>query len=250
MLLPPPPSRIDRGIEFDEFQQKIRDIDRSESRTGSYLLTDSGELRLDPTPDELPDWDDDRRAMHAQHVHVCTERGGVIIGAFDLQQSGHQVMIGATVLDGEWIGEANDTLDMYFLFASRRLKQQYVDAGAEPADYRDAGIGGWLPSLCTASSAGRCQPISAHTATLLQWRTIPVVSYEIECVHAGSTLIEKAMAEARARGAKNMYISAANSQHTIDFYLRKGAVLATEPQDIPNSGFAGTQDIQLVRPLF
>ena len=26
--------------------------------------------------------------------------------------SGHQVLIGATVLDGEWIGEARDTLDM------------------------------------------------------------------------------------------------------------------------------------------
>ena len=48
-----------------------------------------------------------------------------------------------------------------------------------------------------------------------------------------------------------MYISAANSKHTIDFYLREGARLATadEMQEIPNAGFAGTEDIQLVVPL-
>ena len=95
----------------------------------------------------------------------------------------------------------------YFLFSSRTLKQKYVDAGGEPTDYRDAGIGG--------------------------------------------TLIEKIMGEARARGAKNMYISSANSQHTVEFYMRKGAVQAKgeQVQEIPNAGFAGTQDIQLIRPL-
>ena len=97
--------------------------------------------------------------------------------------------------------------DRYFLFSSRTLKQKYVDAGGEPTDYRDAGIGG--------------------------------------------TLIEKIMGEARARGAKNMYISSANSQHTVEFYMRKGAVQAKgeQVQEIPNAGFAGTQDIQLIRPL-
>ena len=59
------------------------------------------------------------------------------------------------------------------------------------------------------------------------------------------------ISEARARGAKHMYISVANSKQTIDFYLRKGARLATanETQEIPNAGFAGTADIQLVLPL-
>eukprot|EP01045_Picozoa_sp_COSAG04_P016594 COSAG04_NODE_1397_length_6930_cov_2.619236_7_plen_170_part_00 len=168
-------------------------------------------------------------------MRKCTEHGGVIIGAFDLQPSGHQVLVGCTVLDGEWILAAKDTLDMsaptpvlasafplkapdraaaravgcrYFLFSSRTLKQKYVDAGGEPTDYRDAGIGG--------------------------------------------TLIEKIMGEARARGAKNMYISSANSQHTVEFYMRKGAVQAKgdQVQEIPNAGFAGTQDIQLIRPLY
>ena len=77
------------------------------------LLTPrAGGLRLDTTPDELPDWDDEKRATHTEHVRKCTERGGVIIGAFDLQPSGHQVLVGCTVLDGEWILEAKDTLDM------------------------------------------------------------------------------------------------------------------------------------------
>lgn len=63
--------------------------------------------------------------------------------------------------------------------------------------------------------------------------------------------MDKVMLEARARGAKYMYISAANSKHTIDFYMHKGARLAAagESQEIPNSGFAGTRDIQLVVPL-
>ena len=64
-------------------------------------------------------------------------------------------------------------------------------------------------------------------------------------------LIDKVILEARARRAKHLCISAANSKHTIDFYMRKGARLALtdEIQEIPNSGFAGTVDIQLVMLL-
>lgn len=132
----------DRGVEFDEFQQKLGDIDRSEARPGSYHLTDSGSLQLNPTLDELPDWEDERRAMHAEHVRLCTERTGVIVAAFDLQKSGHQVMVGAAVLDGEWIGQNHDMLDMYFLFASQSLKPgRFVDTANEGSSYRGAGIG-------------------------------------------------------------------------------------------------------------
>lgn len=132
----------DRGILFDEFQQKLGEIDRSEARPGSYHLTDEGVLQLDPTPDELPDWEDERRAAHANHVRLCTERGGVIVAAFDLQPSGHQVMVGVVVLDGEWIGQNGDMLDMYLLFASRSLKPgRFVNSANEGSTYRDAGIG-------------------------------------------------------------------------------------------------------------
>ena len=51
----------------------------------------------------------------------------------------------------------------------------------------------------------------------------------------GTTLIELIKAEARQRGATKMYISATNTKHTVDFYMRRGAVLAQETfEDEPN----------------
>ena len=41
---------------------------------------------------------------------AVVDNGGAIIGAFDLQPNGHQVLVGVTVLDGQWLGEAKDTL--------------------------------------------------------------------------------------------------------------------------------------------
>eukprot|EP01045_Picozoa_sp_COSAG04_P003382 COSAG04_NODE_137_length_23739_cov_18.665764_10_plen_102_part_00 len=100
----------------------------AESRTGFYAVED-GDLKLHEEPDELPDWDDERRyptppQPHLHHVHLGLRRalhtsrvrtavvdnGGAIIGAFDLQPNGHQVLVGVTVLDGQWLGEAKDTL--------------------------------------------------------------------------------------------------------------------------------------------
>ena len=148
---------IYRGIEFEEFAQKVNDIDRSESRTGHYRVTADGELELVAIPDELPDWDDERRAMHTERVRVCCERGGVIVAAFDLQPSSHQVMIGAAVLDGAWLNPDTgaDTLDMYFLFASRNLRQKWVDRGGAPKDFRDAGIGSALFGSVAAEAKAR-----------------------------------------------------------------------------------------------
>jgi predicted N-acetyltransferase YhbS len=57
----------------------------------------------------------------------------------------------------------------------------------------------------------------------------------------GRDLFHAAAAEARARGARRMYVSATPSQHTITFYLAQGcalspapdpALLALEPEDI------------------
>ena len=45
----------------------------------------------------------------------------------------------------------------------------------------------------------------------------------------GRGLFEEARAEARARGARRMYVSATPSQNTIDFYIRSGCVLCREP---------------------
>jgi len=57
----------------------------------------------------------------------------------------------------------------------------------------------------------------------------------------GKQLFDLAAQEARQRGASRLYISATPSEHTIDFYLRRGcavtaepdpALLAMEPEDI------------------
>ena len=167
-------SLIYRAVEFSEFAAKIEDLDRSESRPAFYSETEDGELLLHEEPDELPDWDDERRSMHCGRVETAVlEHGGAIIGAFDLQPNGHQVLVGASVLDGTWFGKDSDTLDMYFLFVSRTLKQQHVDAGGTQRDFRSGGV--------------------------------------------GSELFQRCCMEAKARGAKKLYISAANGQRTIDF---------------------------------
>jgi predicted N-acetyltransferase YhbS len=46
----------------------------------------------------------------------------------------------------------------------------------------------------------------------------------------GRRLFELAQDEARARGARRLYISATPSENTIDFYLRRGCVLTPEPE--------------------
>lgn len=174
---------------------------------------EEGELVLHDEADELPDWDDDRRAMHCERVKASVvDNGGAIIGAFDLQPNGRQVLVGASVLDGRWLGKGRNTLDMYFLFVSNSLKDKYIDAGGAQKAFRDGGVGG--------------------------------------------ALLERCMLEAKARGAKTLYISAANGQHTVDFYLRRGAQFADEvleeltDKDDANATFSGGfPDIQLSRPL-
>jgi predicted N-acetyltransferase YhbS len=45
----------------------------------------------------------------------------------------------------------------------------------------------------------------------------------------GSRLFGLAASEARKRGARSLYVSATPSEHTIDFYLRLGCTIASEP---------------------
>ena len=146
--------------EIEEFEEKIGDIDRSEQRTGFFRAVD-GDFVLDPTPEELPDWNMERqcqreptrdcpcglsdiglrcRALHTARVRACAENGGCIMAAFVRQTTGHQAMVGVVVLDGKVIGAARDTLDMYFLFATRGLRAKYLEAGAASRDFRGAGL--------------------------------------------------------------------------------------------------------------
>lgn len=91
----------------------------------SPVVTAQGVLTLDSTPDELPNWTDAQIASHLERIERCVANGGVIIGAFDTC-AGHEVMVGLSVLDGKWIGDEVDTLDMYFLFATREMRGRGV----------------------------------------------------------------------------------------------------------------------------
>jgi len=63
----------------------------------------------------------------------------------------------------------------------------------------------------------------------------------------GVALFELARAEARARGAQKMYISATPSRHTIDFYLRRGCRVTAEPD--PELFALEPEDIHLECPV-
>ena len=58
------------------------------------------------------------------------------------------------------------------------------------------------------------------------------VSHQYRSLGVGKTLFQKAQQEAKARGAKFMYVSATPSQNTVEFYLRLGCVLADPPDQI------------------
>ncbi len=60
----------------------------------------------------------------------------------------------------------------------------------------------------------------------------------------GQRLFDLAGAEARRRGANQMYVSATSSQHTIDFYLRMGCTVASQPD--PDLFALEPEDIHLV----
>uniref|UniRef100_A0A7S1SAV3 Uncharacterized protein n=1 Tax=Alexandrium catenella TaxID=2925 RepID=A0A7S1SAV3_ALECA len=151
-----------RAIEFYEFDEKLADIERSDFGTGFYELVDG---RLAFKPAEREGWDRQRRWIILDRVRACMQRGGAIIGAFDVQKTGHQVLVGAVVLDGQWMGKGMDTLDVSFLFVASKLPERYLTQGGKQKDFRNAGI--------------------------------------------EDTLWSKIVAEAKARGARKLYISAA-----------------------------------------
>ena len=63
----------------------------------------------------------------------------------------------------------------------------------------------------------------------------------------GMQLFEAAVSFARGAGAKALYVSAAPTENTVDFYLNRGCALAPEPD--PALLAAEPDDIHLVYPL-
>jgi len=152
-------------LAADEFEEKISDIDRSGLPAGFFGLVD-GHLAMDPEP-EATDWDDDRRTMIVDRVRACVQRGGSILGAFNLNPGPHQIMVGVAVLDGEPMGKGMDSMDLALLAVGTRLRDVYVERGSTQFD---------------------------------------LVESDIE-----ATLYAKMLAEAKARGARKLYVSAASN---------------------------------------
>jgi len=69
------------------------------------------------------------------------------------------------------------------------------------------------------------------------------VSRELRGSGVGGELFDHSAALARERGAKRMYVSASNSRKSVDFYTRRGFVLAAPPD--PALHEIGPTDIHL-----
>lgn len=73
------------------------------------------------------------------------------------------------------------------------------------------------------------------------------VSHPYRGTGLGKELFERARTEAKTRGAKQMYVSATPSEHTIQFYLRRGCTVTLEPD--PELFALEPEDIHLVCDL-
>ena len=122
-----------------------------------------------------PDWDDDRRVIICDKVREAALNGAALIGAFAVQPTGHQVLVGAAVLDGRPMGRGLDSLDLIFLTVGTSVREVYLK-GDKPGTQLD------------------------------------LASMGIEQV-----LFDKISAEAKARGARKLFISrAANLGEHLD----------------------------------
>lgn len=73
------------------------------------------------------------------------------------------------------------------------------------------------------------------------------VSHPYRGTGLGKELFERARTEAKTRGAKKMYVSATPSEHTIQFYLRRGCTITLEPD--PELFELEPEDIHLLCPV-
>ena len=134
---------------------RIAEIDRSESVRFKYEY-DAGTLRQVEINHEIPAWSEAMIADAVAMLEPKLRSGGILLGAVEGDR-----LVGVAVLDGEFIGERRDQLQMAFLYVSN--------------GYRRRGI-----------------------ARLLM---------DDVCVHA------------RRMGARQLYISAAETESAVGFYL-------------------------------
>jgi predicted N-acetyltransferase YhbS len=106
-----------RRLSRDEIKE-VWAIDRSEVINGVYHL-ENGALRLRPEHYDLPGWPPGEAEKYTPILEACHDRGGWLYGLFDDQR-----LIGAAVLDSDFIGKNGDQLQLKFLHISRPYRHQ------------------------------------------------------------------------------------------------------------------------------
>jgi predicted N-acetyltransferase YhbS len=106
-----------RILSRDEISQ-VWTIDRSEVTKAVYILED-GVLRLRPEFHDSRGWPPGEAEKYTPILEACHDEGGWLFGLFD-----DQVLVGAAVLAGHFIGASKDQLQLKFLHVSRAFRGQ------------------------------------------------------------------------------------------------------------------------------
>jgi predicted N-acetyltransferase YhbS len=126
----------ERMLARDEIRS-IWQIDRSELTEAVYHLVD-GSLVLRPERHEAKGWPPGKAERESPILEACYDRGGWFYGFFDDRKP-----IGVVVLEGRFIGNSRDKLQLTFLHVSnphrdKGLGKQLFNAAAAEARRRGA----------------------------------------------------------------------------------------------------------------
>lgn len=113
----------------------IWQIDRAELIEAVYYLID-GALVLRPERFDASGWPPGEAEIYTPILEACCDHGGWFYGLFDAGR-----LVGVAVLEGRFIGRAQDQLQLKFLHVSRA--------------YRDQGLGRRLFGLAAAEARRR-----------------------------------------------------------------------------------------------
>ena len=102
-------------------RDEIRDvwtIDRSEVIEGLYSL-ENGSLQLRPVHHDVQGWPPGEVEQYTPILESCHDRGGWLYGLFD-----EDLLIGAAVLESEFIGKGRNQLQLEWLHVSQSYRSQ------------------------------------------------------------------------------------------------------------------------------
>lgn len=106
-----------RPLQREEIS-RIWQIDRREIVQNIYYLRD-GELILKPDYFDIQGWPPGETEHYTPILLDCYERGGMFWGAFE-----GDVLIGTAILESNFLGMQQDTLQLKFLHVSRDVRKQ------------------------------------------------------------------------------------------------------------------------------